>query len=143
MKYLAGLQARRGGFLQVALLSHQEGVRTWFVDRDLRRSEAPGIFAVNENLCASGLGGYRSRSRKLSQLDDQERFAARSHVNGASLGRVSSLGDSDAMRARLESGQIERGDPVGISTPVNMNFCAFRCRIDRQLSRNRGWRGRR
>src|ERR1700730_4222757 len=86
MKYLAGLQARRGGFLQVALLSHQEGVRTWFVDRDLRRSEAPGIFAVNENLCASGLGGYRSRSRKLSQLDDQERFAGPAGVRADGKG---------------------------------------------------------
>ena len=42
------------------------------VHGELRRSHAPGIFAVDENLRSRGLTADRNRGRNLRQLDHEK-----------------------------------------------------------------------
>ncbi len=72
MEDLAGLQVGAGALLEEALLPDQESMRARLVHGELRRSHAPGIFAVDKNLRSRRLAADRNRGRNLRQLDHQK-----------------------------------------------------------------------
>ena len=65
---------------------------------------------------------------------------AGSHVHGSRVCDKARLADGDRMLSGLKIGHRKGRNPARITLAVDLHLCALRSRVDRQLSRNDGWR---